>query len=122
MNTETTKKAFYKRPIFFIFLMFLVIIYNIQRFATYTISDDPLVLSRANPPEIIMYGTESCKYCYYVKSFFDKHNLPFVEHDIERSEKHMDMFRLLGGTGTPLVIINKEIIHGFNERAMRKAL
>ncbi len=122
MSTEKTGKPFYLQPIVIIFVLFIGGFFLVQNFATQMLSDEPLILTNANPPEIIMYGTQTCSYCYITKSFFNKHNLPFVEYDIERSKKHMEMFRLLGGRGTPLVIINKQIIHGFNEELMRKAL
>jgi len=127
-NTGTVESAvapkktpLYKQPAVIIFVLFIGGFFLVKQFATQMISDEPLVLS--NPkPEIIMYGTQSCGYCIIAKAFFKKHNLPYTEHDIEKSEKSMQMFYLLGGRGTPLVIINKEIIHGFDERLMRKAL
>ena len=86
-----------------------------------TLSDEPLVLHRF-PPEIVMFGTESCPYCRLARQFFDKHHLAYKEHDIEKSDEQKRIFDLLGGRGTPLIIINKELIHGFDEDAVRKAL
>jgi len=120
--TPTEKRPFYKQPVVIIFTLFIVGFFLVQHFAIQLLSDEPLVLSKANPPEILMYSTQNCPYCVITKAFFEKHNLPYTEYDIEASEKHMKMFYLLGGSGTPLVIINKEIIHGFNEKLMRKAL
>ena len=123
MNTEKTRTAFYKQPAIIIFVLFIAGFFLVQHFSRQMISDEPLVLTKANPPEIFMYSTQNCAYCYITKDFFKKHNLPYTEYDIDRSEKHMQMFYLLGGRGTPLVIIiNKEIIHGFDERLMRNAL
>jgi len=122
MDTEKPKTAFYKQPAIIIIALFIAGFFLVQHFSQQMLSDEPLVLSKANPPKIIMYSTQNCPYCYITKEFFKKHNLPYTEYDIERSEKHMKMFYLLGGRGTPLVIINKEIIHGFDERLMREAL
>ena len=122
MSSEKNKTAFYKQPAIIIFVLFIAGFFLVQHYSKQMISDEPLVLKKANPPEIVMYSTQNCPYCYITKEFFKKHNLPFKEYDIDRSEKHMQMFYLLGGRGTPLVIINKEIIHGFDERLMRKAL
>jgi mycoredoxin len=117
----TQRKAFYKQPAFIIFTLFIVGFFVLQHFSKKLLSDEPLILT--NPePVIIMYGTQNCPYCVLTKTFFEKHKLPYIEYDIERSEKHMKMFYLLGGKGTPLIIINKEIIHGFDESLMRKAL
>lgn len=122
MTTEKTKTPFYKQPALIIFILFIAGFFLVQHYSKQMLSDEPVILTKANPPEIIMYSTQNCAYCYITKEFFRKHNLPFKEYDIERSEKHMKMFYLLGGQGTPLVIINNEIIHGFDERQMRKAL
>ncbi|RDH84557.1 MAG: hypothetical protein DIZ80_03560 [endosymbiont of Galathealinum brachiosum] len=122
MTSKKNRTAFYKQPAIIIFTLFIAGFFLVQHFSRQMISDEPLVLTKANPPEIIMYSTQNCPYCYIAKEFFNKHNLPYTEYDIERSEKHMKMFYLLGGRGTPLVIINKEIIHGYDERLMRKAL
>lgn len=85
-------------------------------------SEAPVELRHANPPEIVMFSTRSCKYCEIARGFFAKHNLPYTEHDIELSDKHMQTFQLLGGRGTPLILINGNIIHGFDEQMLRDAL
>ncbi len=121
-DKTASKPAFYKRPIIIIFTLFIAGFFLVQHFATQMLSDEPLVLSKASPPEIFMYSTQSCPYCVITKAFFEKHNLPYTEYDIEKSEKHMRSFQILGGRGTPLVIINKELIHGFDEQRMRDAL
>lgn len=122
MTTEKTKKALYKQPAIIIFILFIAGFFLVQHFSQQMISDEPLLLTKTSTPVIIMYSTQNCPYCYITKEFLKKHNLAYTEYDIERSEKHMQMFYLLGGRGTPLVIINKEIIHGYDERLMRKAL
>ena len=122
MSSEaTTQKAFYQQPIVIIFALFIAGFFLVQHFSQQLLSDAPLTLTKGDP-NIVIYSTENCSYCYITKAFFEKHNLPYTEYDIDRSEKHMNMFYLLGGRGTPLTIINKEIIHGFNEGLMREAL
>ncbi len=122
MNTEKKPTAFYKQPAVIIFAIFIAGFFLVQHFSQQLLSDEPLIFKHEQPAKIIMYSTQNCSYCVLTKAFFNKHNLSFTEYDIERSEKHRQMFYLLGGRGTPLVIINKEIIHGFNEELMRKAL
>ncbi len=116
------KYKFYKHPLFIIFSLFIAGYFFIQQYAQKLISDEPVILTKADPPEIIMYGTKTCMYCYVAKEFFRKHQLPFTEFDIEESDKNMQMFTLLGGRGTPLIIVNKEIIYGYDEQLIRDAL
>jgi len=111
-----------KRPFFIIAAMFLASFILVSHFSIRSFSDEPVVLTHDTPPVIIMFGTRTCKYCAIARAFFDQHQLHYTEHDIETSDKDMHMFRLLGGTGTPLIIVNGEIIHGFDERAIRSNL
>jgi len=111
-----------KRSFFIIAALFLASFTLVSHFSSRSFSDEPVVLTHDNPPEIIMFGTQTCKYCAIARAFFDKHQLLYTEHDIETSDKDMQMFRFLGGTGTPLIIINGEIVHGFDERAIRSNL
>jgi len=69
-----------------------------------------------------MFGSQSCHYCAIARSFFKKHKLSYTENDIDQSIKHREMFYRLGGQGTPLIIVNKSIIHGFDEKQIRAAL
>ena len=85
------------------------------------LSDEPVTL-QINPPQIVMFGTQSCKYCQLARHFFKKHQLAYIEHDIETDDEQRKIFDLLGGRGTPLIIINKELLHGFDESMVRKAL
>jgi len=116
------KTRFYKHPVFIIFALFLAGYFFIQQYTQQLISDEPVTLSKGNPPSIIMYSSQSCMYCHVAKQFFTKHNLPFTEYDIDDSLKNREMFAILGGRGTPLLIINKEIIHGYDEGLIRDAL
>ena len=111
-----------KQPFLIIILLFFASYLIVAKFSSDTLSNSPVVLSKANPPEILMFGTQSCKYCKLARQFFDKHQLPYTEHDIDTSDKHREMFYLMGGKGTPLIIVNGQVIHGFDERYIRENL
>ena len=111
-----------RNPFIIIAIGFLALFFVVEHYSTNLLSDEPISLTRANPPEIVMFGTRSCRYCYLAKEFFAKHNLPYIEHDIEISDKHRELFYMMGGRGTPLLIVNGQIIHGFEESLIRDAL
>ena len=111
-----------KSPFFIIAALLLASYMLVENYSSESLSDEPVKLTQADPPRIVMFGTRSCKYCALTRAFFRKHNLPYVEHDIETSDKYMQKFILLGGRGTPLVIINGNIIYGFDENLMRSSL
>ena len=105
-----------------IFSLFLLTFFLVSKYHQASLSDEPVVLTRSQTPDIVMLGTPDCKYCQMAREFFSKHNLNYTEYNIETSDKHMQMFYLLGGKGTPLIIINKQVIHGYDEAAIRAAL
>lgn len=111
-----------KNPFIIIAIVFLALFFVVEHYSTNLLSDEPISLTRADPPEIVMFGTRSCKYCQLAKQFFTKHKLPYIEHDIELSDKHRELFYMMGGRGTPLLIVNGDIIHGFDESLIRAAL
>ena len=111
-----------KSPVIIIAILFLVAFALVNHFASLTFSSEAVVLTTTEAPKIMMLGTQSCKYCYIARDFFNTHQLPFVEHDIEASDKHLQMFYLLGGQGTPLIIVNGQVIPGFDEAAIRRSL
>lgn len=123
MTTEKEKeKPFYKQPAIIILTLFLVVFYIVQDFSGLQYSKDPIVFNDVQPPEIMIYGTETCKYCIIARDFFKFHKLAYTDKDIETSIENRNMFDLMQGRGTPMIIINKKVIHGFNEKRIRKAL
>ncbi|MCW9014413.1 MAG: glutaredoxin family protein [Gammaproteobacteria bacterium] len=111
-----------KNPLIVIAALFLASYFIVDQLANQGLSDEPVVLHKNNPPEIIMFGTPGCTFCIQARQFFDKHQLPYIEHDIESSDKHRQLFYMMGGKGTPLIIVNKQIIHGFEEDLIRQEL
>ena len=117
--TEIMNKRLF--PLFFISAIIIALYIIAGNHSNSPLSEEPLILHH-NPPQIVMFGTPECPYCQLARQFFDKHHLPYIEHDIEASDEQRKIFDLLGGRGTPLLIINKQLIQGFDEDEMRKAL
>lgn len=109
-----------QKKIFFIPLL-LFLFYSFSQLGNKT-SNEIIEFDKDNPPKILMLTTKNCIYCKKARIFFEENQLPYSELDIETSEKNMNMFQLLGGTGTPLIIIEGQKISGFNETAIRAAL
>lgn len=111
-----------KNPLFIIAGLFLVVYYVVSQLSNNNLSNEALIIGEINPPEIIMFGSLSCHYCGIARGFFKKHQLAYIEHNIDQSLEHREMFYRLGGQGTPLIIINDSIVHGFDEQQIRQAL
>ena len=111
-----------KNPFFIIGGLFLLTYIVISQFSAERISDKPVTLNTANPPEILMLASDTCQYCTLARAFFTKHKLPYTEKNIDTDEDSRRVFDLMNGRGTPLIIINGKIIHGYDEDMIRNAL
>lgn len=71
---------------------------------------------------VTLYATEWCGYCAKTREFFDEHDVPYVEIDIEKSEQGAREHARLGGNGIPVVVVDETVIHGFSPDRMLAAL
>lgn len=74
---------------------------------------------------VIIYGAEWCGFCHQAKDYFEKKNIPYTYHDIEKEpEAARELSEKMGGPvqGVPVLDVNKEIIVGYDLRRINKAL
>jgi mycoredoxin len=64
--------------------------------------------------KVIIYGTAWCGYCTQARNLLNKNAIAFYEYDIEKSRIGREQFQRLGGNGTPLLLINGEVVKGYN--------
>lgn len=72
--------------------------------------------------DVVMYATQSCSYCVKARSYFTSHDVAWQERDIETSQKAHAEWKAMGGVGTPLIVIDGERFHGFDQRRLDTAL
>ncbi|MFT5085556.1 MAG: mycoredoxin [Lentisphaeria bacterium] len=68
--------------------------------------------------KVILYATQWCGYCKKARSLLNDNNIPFYEYDIEKSQEGAKQHKNLGGKGIPLLLINGEVIKGYNPSRM----
>lgn len=64
--------------------------------------------------QVILYATDWCGYCQKARELMEKHNISYYEYDIEKSEEGRKQHKALGGNGVPVLVIDGEIIRGYN--------
>lgn len=64
--------------------------------------------------KVILYATSWCGYCAKARELMDKNNIEYFEYDIEKSTKGYSQHKALGGSGIPVLLINGEVIKGYN--------
>jgi len=73
--------------------------------------------------DVIVYSTSSCPWCHRAMDFFKEHKVKFTEVNVqEHPEKAQEMIDKSGQMGVPVIDVDGQIIVGFNEPALRKAL
>jgi len=70
--------------------------------------------SRSKSKTVIMYSTSWCGYCKKARKHFKQNNIPYQEHDIEKSKKAALDYKRLNGRGVPVILIGKRRMNGFN--------
>lgn len=73
--------------------------------------------------EVKVYSTPTCPYCNMVKNYLRSKGIKFVDYDVSKDErKAMEMIRISGQTGVPVVVINGKVIVGFNKPLIDRML
>lgn len=72
---------------------------------------------------VTVYTTPTCPYCIMIKTFLKERGVPFVEKNVaEDRAAANEMVEKSGQMAVPVVDVNGEIIVGFNQDAIKKAL
>ena len=70
-----------------------------------------------------MYSTTGCLYCVKAKEYFLSKGINFELIDVLKNpEKYQEMFKLSGQRGVPVIVINGQVIVGFNKAKIEKLL
>ena len=78
--------------------------------------------------KVFLYALSTCPWCRKTKKFFQENKIPFdfVDYDLQSEEKQehiiVEMTKLGGGSGFPLVVIGKEVIVGYNPQRFAQIL
>ncbi len=73
--------------------------------------------------DVTIYTTPTCPWCRKVKELFNKNKIKYKEIDVASdTEAAQAMIKKSGQTGVPVSVIDGEVIVGFDEPRLRKAL
>lgn len=79
-------------------------------------------VDRGPQPEVVMFATRHCGYCAQARAFFARYGIRFTEYDVEKDSGAAASLQLLGGRGVPVFVVGDEVIHGMDERRLRRLL
>ena len=72
---------------------------------------------------IKIYTTPTCGYCHKAKKFFSDRGVNFTEYDVSRDRTAAQaMMRETGQMGVPVIVVDGEVIIGFNRPRLEQLL
>ena len=75
-----------------------------------------------NSKDIVIYTTEWCPYCNSLRIHLNNHNIPFTEHDIEKSFSGIAGFWALRAKGVPVSVIGPDVVYEYNIDKINQSL
>lgn len=71
---------------------------------------------------VIVYGTETCPFCIKTRAYLTERHIPFIDIDVNKTEKGKRDYAQLGGKGVPLILIGNRKMTGFDQPTIDAAL
>jgi glutaredoxin 3 len=73
--------------------------------------------------KVKVYSTPVCPWCTKAKNFLKEHDVEFEDIDVSRDhDAAREMIEKSGQTGVPVIMIDSEIIVGFDRERIAKLL
>ena len=73
--------------------------------------------------KVTIYSTPTCHFCSMAKDYFQANNIPFDAFDVASDmERRREMVEKSGQLGVPVILIDGEVIVGFDKPRLAQAL
>jgi glutaredoxin-like YruB-family protein len=73
--------------------------------------------------KVEMYSTPTCHYCNLAKDFFDKNKIKYTVYNVSVDlAKRKEMIEKSGQMGVPVIIVDGELVMGFDEDRLKGLL
>lgn len=72
---------------------------------------------------VTIYSTPTCHFCQMTKEYLAERNIPYTEHNVANDlEKRQEMIDKSGQMGVPVILIDEELIVGFDKNRLDELL
>ena len=71
---------------------------------------------------VVLYTQAACEFSEMVRLHLESRGQPYDERDIDADPVHREELLKLGGQGTPVTVIDDEVVVGFDEEAIDELL
>jgi len=73
--------------------------------------------------KVTIYSTPTCHFCHMAKDFFTENNVAFEDFNVSLDlNKRKEMVDKSGQMGVPVIVIEDQIIVGFNQPKISELL
>ncbi len=73
--------------------------------------------------KVTVYSTPTCHYCTMAKDYFKEKGVEYTAYDVATSmDKRKEMMEKSGQLGVPVIIIDEEVVVGFDKPKIDQAL
>ena len=77
----------------------------------------------AEEHEVVVYSTPTCPWCARAKAYLSELGVPYEDKDVSRDvEAAREMVRLSGQTRVPVLVIDGNVVVGFDRRRIDELL
>ena len=74
-------------------------------------------------PTVKVYSTPTCPYCLRVKSYLQQKGVAFEHYDVSSDdEKLQEMVKVSGQMGVPVIVVDNQVIVGFDRERLEQLL
>lgn len=72
---------------------------------------------------VTIYSTPTCHYCNMAKEYFDANGVKYQTFDVSQDqEKRKEMMEKSGQLGVPVILIDEDVVVGFNKPKLTRLL
>ncbi len=72
---------------------------------------------------VTIYSTPTCHFCHMAKDFFTEKGIQFTDYNVAAdAAKRKEMIELTGQLGVPVIVINDDILVGFDRNRLASKL
>ena len=73
--------------------------------------------------KVTIYSTPTCHFCILAKDYFQANNIPFEAFDVAGDiNKRREMVEKSGQLGVPVIVIDNDVIVGFDKPRLAELL
>ena len=73
--------------------------------------------------EVIIYTLPTWPHCHKAKEYLSQNGIAYIEYDVAKDQaKVKEMMEKSGQLGTPVIIVDGEVLVGFNQKKLDKLL